>query len=236
MLFLDDQNYQGRAIPLSDPIEKLSDFIGSGRDSSKDVGFLGTEFRWEVVGCRNILESNRNPDILALSDIRQLPIRILSQGFYRNSLDPIGSYWVHSFWVASEIFIIHVSLYFSFTILFHFNRISSFEWQRIRTRSFWRDWYSWFLWNFSDLKTNTLKLCSDRNAAFNWYFFRNHRLRSAILLMGLFPICFFLYLFLHKYAFLLCSNSKRRIFDTIVSIKSRMFLALFIKSHETSLS
>ena len=139
MLFLDDQNYQGRAIRLSNPIEKLSDFIESGRDSSEDVGFLGTEFRWEVVGCRSILESNRNPDILALSDIRQLPIGILSQGFYRNSLDPIGSYWVHSSWVASEIFIVQVSLYFSFTILFHFNRISSFEWQRIRTRSFWRD-------------------------------------------------------------------------------------------------
>ena len=93
----------GRAIRLSDPIGELSDFIGSGRDSSEVVGFLGTGFRWEVVGCRNVSESDRNLDIQTLSDIRQLPIGILSQGFYRNSLDPIGSYWVRSSWAIIPV-------------------------------------------------------------------------------------------------------------------------------------
>ena len=80
---------------LSDPTgihRKLLDSSGQNSDGKlSDVG-----------KCRNISESDRNPDTPALSDIRQLPIGILSQGFCRNSLDPIGSYWVHSSWVLSK--------------------------------------------------------------------------------------------------------------------------------------
>ena len=53
--------------------------------------------------CRNVSESDRNPDIPMLSDIRQLPIAILSQGFYRNSLDSLGSYWVRSSWAIIPV-------------------------------------------------------------------------------------------------------------------------------------
>ena len=59
--------------------------VGSDRNSSEVVGFLGIGFRQEVVECRNDAVSCRHPEISAFSDIRLLPVGILYQGFQQLS-------------------------------------------------------------------------------------------------------------------------------------------------------
>ena len=85
---------------LSENCRILSDPTGIHRKLLDSLGQDSDGKLWDVGKCRNILESDRNPDIPALSDIRQLPIGILSQGFCRNSLDPIGSFRVYSSWAG----------------------------------------------------------------------------------------------------------------------------------------